>query len=92
MIKKTLENKYTPILIFVIGVIIQIILFKIGFANNFVAPIWFLLPIAGLAGMTIAIVQRKKEKSIFSLLGFGVNLLWFIAFAYFFYIIVAGNW
>lgn len=92
MIKKMLENTYTPILIFAVGVILQFILFKIGFANSIVAPVWFLLPVAGIAGMVIAMVQRKKEKSTLSLIGFGINLLWFLAFAYFFYVIVAVNW
>ena len=92
MLKNVLKNKYTPVLIAAVGIIIQLILFKIGISNNVVSEIWFLLPIAGIAGMVIAAAQWRKAKSILSIIGFAVNLIWFLAFAYLFYVVTSVNW
>ena len=92
MLRGFVKNRYTPVLIAGIGILIQLVLFKIGLKNNLMSQIWFLLPVVGIAGMVIAAVQWKRVKGILPIIGFAINLIWFLAYAYLFYVVTVVNW
>lgn len=53
--------------------------------------ILFFIPIFSLYGIVVSVIQIIKKKWIFlQLIGIGLNLIWFLAFALFCILIISG--
>lgn len=92
---KLLGSKASPLLIFVFGILLQIITYlpliflavnahsneQMSMVFQFLSVLWLFIPLVSIGAIAISITQLlRKEKSSLTVIGLILNMIWLVLF------------